>query len=1421
MRHFSSLRIFWFAGWLLARKLPAGALLIGVLLTGGADAQDLASSFRHPPAGARPWVFWYWMQAAVTREGIRADLLSMKEAGIGGAYLMPIKGVANPPLIDPPVEQLSPAWWDMVRFAMHQADSLGLQLAMHACDGFAVAGGPWITPELSMQKLTWARWGLEGGRKVDVTAPLPPSNEGYYRDVAVLAFPTPASWEVSTRTIIPRVTTSMGTDAAYLVKEGNKGSFRSDGTCWIQYAFDRPFTCRSIVIRTSGNNYQAQRLAMEVSDDGINFRSIGRMTPPRHGWQDGDADVTHAIAPVTARYFRFLYDKAGSEPGSEDLDAAKWKPSLKISGLELSAMPVIDGYEGKNGEVWRLSARTTSRQVPDSLCVAADRIVDISSRMDSTGHLVWQAPAGHWTILRIGHTSTGHTNATGGAAKGLECDKFNPRAIELQFDRWFGETIRQVGPELAGRVLKVFHVDSWECGSQNWTADFRAQFSRHCGYDLLTWLPVMTGVPVGTVDRSERFLYDVRSTITELTEDKFYKTMERLAHAKGCRFSAESVAPTMTGDGMLHYQSSDIPMGEFWLRSPTHDKPNDMLDAISGAHVYGKQVVQAEGFTELRMAWDEHPGMMKTLQDRNYALGINRLVFHVFTENPWMDRRPGMTLDGVGTFLQRDQTWWRQGRFWIDYTQRCQWLLQQGRPVADIAVFTGEEIPRRAVLPDRLVSTLPGLFGAERVAAEARRLANTGEPLRTMPVGVVHSANMADPENWVDPLHGYAYDCINPDALLHLATVRDGRVVLPGGASYAVLVWPAAHPMAPDPGLMSAAVARRLLQLVQDGATLIMDGPKAGGYHTPGLLHATANDSIVRTIVRSLLSGRVGKGRVIRGPFTQSAIEGLPRDFIAAEGAAVATGIAYTHRVAPGMDIYFVSNQLDRDRRLTVSLRIKGRQPELWDAVTGEIRPADHWGYRNGHTEVDLSLPANGSMFIVLRRLTAVTATDGTTTIPHPFLTLNGPWTVHFDPSLGGPVTPVQFDSLTEWNRNADSSIAYYSGTAVYSKSFNWVSTSEKERIWLDLGQVANIARVFVNGVDCGVIWTFPYRIDITRALRPGGNELRIEVTNTWANRLIGDHSRPEKQRITWTTAPYHLDGRLLPAGLLGPVRLVTMARPSDTKLVLLGTGTPNADPDKMGPSLAIVVKGASYIVDCGTGVVRRAAAAARQNMPALDPAHLTTLFITHLHSDHTIGYPDMILTPAVLERKGPLEVYGPKGTAAMTSHILQAYKEDIDIRTRGLEHGNPDAYKVNVHEIQPGLIYKDSNVTVRAFPVRHGSWPAAYGFRFETPDKIIVVSGDCTYSEELMAAAKGCDILVHEVYSEKGFATRTAAWQKYHSAFHTSSKQLADIANKARPGLLVLTHELLWGATPEDLLKEITESYKGKVVFGNDLDVY
>ena len=275
------------------------------------------------------------------------------------------------------------------------------------------------------------------------------------------------------------------------------------------------------------------------------------------------------------------------------------------------------------------------------------------------------------------------------------------------------------------------------------------------------------------------------------------------------------------------------------------------------------------------------------------------------------------------------------------------------------------------------------------------------------------------------------------------------------------------------------------------------------------------------------------------------------------------------------------------------------------------------------------------------------------------------------------------------------------------------------------------------------------------------------------------------------------------------------------TQIVLLGTGTPNAEPERSGPSVAIVVKDTPYLVDFGPGVVRRAAAAAQSGVQELRISNLKRAFVTHLHSDHTAGYPDLILTPWVEGRNEPLDVYGPPGIMHMTEHILAAYEEDIAIRIYGLEHANRDGYKVNVYEIEPGVIYADKNVTVKAFAVNHGSWEYAYGYRFETPDRIIVISGDTTPSNNLVKNAQGCDVLIHEVYSEAGFKKRSEEWQRYHADSHTSTYQLAEIANRIKPKLLILYHQLMWGSTPEEMLAEIAEYYKGKVVFGNDLEVW
>lgn len=832
-----------------------------------------------------------------------------------------------------------------------------------------------------------------------------------------------------------------------------------------------------------------------ASDDGVNYRFVKQLVPARQGWQNTDENSTHSIPATTARYFRFYWTPEGSEPGSEDMDAAKWKPNLKIKQLRLHQEARLNQWEGKAGLVWRVAESTREEEIGKEDCYSLSQVINLTEQYKNApaSHskektITAVLPKGKWKLLRMGHTATGHTNATGGGGKGLECDKFNPRTVRKQFDNWFAQAFVKTHPEVARRVLKYMHVDSWECGSQNWSDSFAKEFRTRRGYDLLPYLPLLAGIPMESAGRSEEILRDVRTTIAELVVDVFYQVLSDCAKEYDCQFSAECVAPTMVSDGLLHYQKVDLPMGEFWLNSPTHDKPNDMLDAISGAHIYGKNIIQAEGFTEVRGTWDEYPAMLKALLDRNYALGINRLFYHVYVHNPWLDRHPGMTLDGIGLFFQRNQTWWDKGaKAFSEYATRCQSLLQYGHPVTDIAVFTGEEVPRRSVLPERLVSSLPGLFGTERVESERIRLANEGQPLRVRPVGVTHSANMADPEKWVNPLRGYAYDSFNKDALLRLAKAENGRMKLAEGMGYKVVVLPLSRPMNPEP-VLSPAVRKK------------MDELKAAGVIVPAL------------------------------PYTEEDFSayGLERDMIVPED------VAWMHRSGELGDIYFVANQREETRTFTASMRINGRKPECWNPVTGEMNTHPSYRIHDNRTEVTLTLAPNESVFIVFPTEEAAdkerTSTDKREPLNRTLETEE--YTVTF---LATGKTVVRKD-LFDWSKEEDEQIRYYSGTAVYKATFRWKDKLKKgQPVYLNLGKVCNLATVRVNGIDCGTVWTAPYRADITSALKKGTNELEIEVTNTWANALKGVDEGKAPYDGIWTNAKYRKkEDTLLPAGLLG-----------------------------------------------------------------------------------------------------------------------------------------------------------------------------------------------------------------------------------------------------------------------------------------------
>ena len=1021
------------------------------------NAPEWYKRFMSPSEKAAPWTFWYWMYGCVTDEGIRLDLNAMRDAGIKGFYLMPIKDVSDGAQYNGTSRQLSAEWWKRIDTVYNTANELGLEMGIHFSDGFALGGGPWITPEESMQRIVWSDTIVEGGKQ-EITLPRPACKENYYEDITTFAYP-----------------------ADYVDDRKPKASvefpFRSSEPCDIIMSYDEPYTLRSVEIVTGGNNYQAHRFKVYASDDGTNYRFVREISPARQGWQNTDAYATYAIPATTARYFKFHWTPEGSDPGSEDMDAAKWKPNLKIAGIVLGSEPTIDGYEGKSGKVWRVSEYFP---VADNECIPKDQIINLTGKLLSSDFLdkpfSINLPKGRWHILRIGHTTTGHVNATGGGGRGLECDKFSRKAIKKQFDNWFASIYNRAPKEIAKKVLTRIHVDSWECGSQNWSDNFADEFRRRRGYDLMPWLPLYAGVPIGTSEESEKVLRDIRLTIAELINDIFFDEVSTLGKQYGCKLSAECVAPTMVSDGLLHYQHADYPMGEFWLNSPTHDKLNDMLDAVSGAHIYGKNIIQAEGFTEVRGTWDEDFALLKPLLDRNYCTGINALVFHVNTHNPWTDRRPGMTLDGIGTFFQRDNTWWKEMPAFTGYISRCQALLQYGKPVVDIAVYTGDETPRRSILPERLITSLPGLYSDQVKDSEAKRLANAGQPLEVSPVGVTHTANMTKAEHWVNPLRGYRYDSFNHD-VLGKSQVKGGRLVTPGGMEYSALVIPQARKM--NPG-----------RIVNCWNTI---------------------DSIEKWGVP-----------VIREPWEKADLAslGIKKDAVLPEG------IDFTHRTAEGADIYFMSNQTGKQMTFKPVFRVERTYRYLADAVTGKV-------YNAGES---VTLPAGGSLFYILSddavpaKLTAMPTQSTTLT------TLDkNKWNISFE-ETGKKITASQ---LIDWSKSTEKEVKYYSGHATYKTTFRLGRKPKNGTVMLNLGTVANAATVYVNGQKCGTAWTAPYAVDITKAVKRGNNTLEITVVNTWANALQGNDLGTPPYEGIWTNGKYRRASKeLLAAGLLGPVTI-------------------------------------------------------------------------------------------------------------------------------------------------------------------------------------------------------------------------------------------------------------------------------------------
>ncbi|MBI5380559.1 MAG: glycoside hydrolase [Opitutae bacterium] len=785
---------------------------------------------------------------------------------------------------------------------------------------------------------------------------------------------------------------------------------------------------------------------------------------------------------------------------------AKTKSKEKAQPVTLLPRLAEKAYERYPGiftatTAWHL-LETGDATPADAPCRPED-LINLTARVDAAGKLVWDAPPGRWSVLRFGYTVSGaHVSTCSEGGEGWAIDYLDATAFETYWQRVLAPIFAEAKPYL-GKSLRFLHTDSWELGPVNWTAAMPAQFQRLRGYELTAFLPVFANRIIGSREISTRFLNDLRRTLAELIAENNYRVFARHAHALGLGIHPESGGPHAAPvDALLNLGISDVPMGEFWAPSATHrTKPEQRFfvkQTSSAAHVYGLRISLAEAFTSIGPHWEEDPRSLKASFDRAACEGHNLTMWHTFDCSPAEMGLPGQAYF-AGSHLNPNTTWWPQAGAFFSYLNRCHFLLQQGLPVSDVLHFYGENIPSFVRLKD-------------------------DDPAGAAP--------------------DYDYDVIDLNALLtRTRTDSTGRVALPDGVSYPLLS------ITPHDAI-GLPVLRHLATLVRGGATLV-GRPPARPY---GLGGGPAAETEFAALVAELWGQnpaaatphRCGRGQVFADTPARELLPrlGVGRDF-AWTGGEADTLIDYIHRRTDRAEIYFVANRQNRRESGTAAFRVTGRRPELWDPVTGQRRALPVFAQEGAITRVPLRFEAEQAFFVIFREpapTTAPVAGAINFTDPTPLQTLSGPWTVQFDPAWGGPAEAI-FTALTDWSQHAEEGIRHYSGTAVYVKTFNAPAPAPGARVLLDLGELKNLAEVTLNGRPLGVLWSAPFRVDVTDALRPGENALRIKIVNLWPNRLIGDQHLPKETRRTRTNiAKFELSRNqtLLPSGLFGPVQLLT-----------------------------------------------------------------------------------------------------------------------------------------------------------------------------------------------------------------------------------------------------------------------------------------
>lgn len=811
------------------------------------------------------------------------------------------------------------------------------------------------------------------------------------------------------------------------------------------------------------------------------------------------------------------------------------KNNTRISDIDEKALYYRAPYSSVEGVKPFLSSLAFYDSVPGDESIDKSQVVDLTALLKSDGTLDWKVPAGNWTIMRFVTRNNGAvTRPAPLPGLGFESDKFDTVALSNHLEDYVGRLLKKTGVPKKGQKggLKRLHMDSWEMGSQNFTQNFRQEFIKRRKYDPLPFYPVYAGYVVTNKEMSERFLWDLRLTSQELVLEYHAGFAKKYAHERNMLLSIEPYDMNPAGDLELG-NIADVPMCEFWSKNFGYNLSYSTIEATSIAHVNGISTVPAEAFTAENDAWKQYPSAMKNQGDWAFATGINSFVYHTF-QHQYLDSnlKPGMTMGPFGVHWDRGQTWWPMAHCYHQYITRCQYMLQQGNSVADILYLSPEGSPN--------------VFRAPASALEG--------------------------DSFLPDRKGFNFDACAPSQL-YKATVKEGKITFPGGASYSILVLP-------DMQTATPRLLEKITALVKAGATVIGTTKPV---KAPGLTAYPSCDVEVSKLSAALWGDtnskalhqihKIGNGRLIYGnDFTPekesiypsyNAVASLLHQMNLKEDFTSNGSLRYIHRRTKEADIYFVSNRTNEAVNTTASFRVASSAPQLWNPQNAEMYSIKNVSSRNGIIDIQLQFHAYESFFIVFPHEKSVinNSKAGVAFQPlKPVATLQGAWQVFFDTVWGGPAQ-VQFDSLQNWATNNDKGIRFYSGLAIYKKQFDLpVKTiNGTNNYFIDLGEVKNLASVKLNGHDIGVLWTTPWQLNITRYLKPVGNELEITVANLWPNRLIGDealpydgikdnawpdwlteHKKRTSGRYTFTTATfYNKDNPLLPSGLLGPVTIL------------------------------------------------------------------------------------------------------------------------------------------------------------------------------------------------------------------------------------------------------------------------------------------